>query len=179
MTNEFVAEGEAGHQTALLQLDDRSKGTREEDTLHSGEGNTAFYKRRTLVRNPMEGPVILANCFVGIKEVITLGGVLDVSINEERVSFGVDILRHDLETVEAVRLGHLNFIGEMLVEVLVNDAVGGCEEGENCEIKRRSLSWKRLFQSPCTDSHSWFHLGWHKPSTNAVAALVVVVMKAA
>ena len=133
MTNKFIAEGEAGHQTALLQLDDRSKGTREEDTLHSGEGNTAFYKCRMLVRSPMEGPVILVNCFVSIKEVITLGGVLDVSIDEERVSFGVDsdILHHDLETIEAVRLGHLNFIGETLIEVLIDDAIGGCEEGEN------------------------------------------------
>ena len=82
----------------------------------------------------MEGPVGLAlnarNYFDGVKEVIALGGVLDVSINGERISFGVDIL-HDLETVEVACLSHLNFIGEMLVEVLVDDTIRGCEEGKN------------------------------------------------
>jgi len=62
----------------------------------------------------MEGPVGLAlnarNCFDGVEEVIMLGGVLDVSINEERVSFRVDSLDHDLESVEAARLSHLNLI---------------------------------------------------------------------
>jgi hypothetical protein len=89
-----------------------------------------------LVRDPTEGPVGLAlnarNCFDSVEEVIALGGVLDVSIDEERVSFGVDILHHDLETVETAHLGDLNFIREMLVEVFVDDAVGGGgEEGED------------------------------------------------
>ena len=133
--SEFVGEGEAGHQATLLQPEGRSKGTREEDTLHGGEGNEAFCKCRTLVRGPTEGPICLAlnerNCFDGVEEVIVLGGVLDVSIDEEIAGFGVDILHHDLETIEAARLGHLNFIGETLVEVLVDDAVGGCEKSEN------------------------------------------------
>jgi len=102
MTNEFVGEGEAGHQTALLQPEDRSKGTREEDILHSGEGDEVFRKHRMLVRDPTEGPVGLAlnarNCFDGVEEVIMLDGVLDVSIDEESVGFRVDVLHHDLET---------------------------------------------------------------------------------
>jgi short-subunit dehydrogenase len=60
-----------------------------------------------------------------------LGGVLDVSIDEERVGFRVDILHHDLETIETARLGNLSFIRETFVEVLVNNAVGGGEEGED------------------------------------------------
>ena len=88
-----------------------------------------------LVRDPTEGPIGLVlnarNCFDGVEEVIALGGVLDVSIDEERVGFGVDILHRDLETIEVARLGHLNFIGETLVEVLVDDAFGGCEKSEN------------------------------------------------
>jgi hypothetical protein len=65
-----------------------------------------------LVRDPTEGQVDLAlnarNCFDGVEEVI-LGGVLDASIDEKRVSFGVDILHHDLEIVEAAVLGYLDF----------------------------------------------------------------------
>ena len=128
MTNEFIGEGKGGHQN-------RSKGTREEDTLHSGEGNEAFHKCRPLVRDPMKGPVGLTlntrNCFDGVEEVIMLGGVLDVGIDEERVSFRVDVLHHDLETIEALCLGDLNHIGEAFVEVLVDDTVGSCEEGKN------------------------------------------------
>jgi hypothetical protein len=92
-------------------------------------------KCRPLVRDPMKGPVGLMlnarNCFDGVEEVITLGGVLDVGIDEERVSFRVDVLHHDLETIEAPCLGDLNLIGEAFVEVLVDDTVGSCEEGEN------------------------------------------------
>ena len=95
IVNEFIGEGKARHQAAPLQPEDRSKGTRE-DTLHSGEGSETFCKCRALVRDPMESPVGLVlnarNCFNGVEEVITLGGVLDVSINEERVSFRVDVL---------------------------------------------------------------------------------------
>jgi len=43
----------------------------------------------------------------------------------------VDVLHHDLETIEAPRLGDLNLIGEAFVEILVDDTIGGCEEGEN------------------------------------------------
>ena len=60
-----------------------------------------------------------------------LGGVLNIRVDEEGVSFGVDVFHHNLETIEAARLRHLNFIREMLVEVLIDDAVGGCEEGED------------------------------------------------
>ena len=72
-------EGEARHQTAFLQPEDRSKGTREE-ALRGGEGNEVFHKRRMLVRDSMEGLVGSAlnarNCFDSVEKVIALGGVL-------------------------------------------------------------------------------------------------------
>lgn len=43
----------------------------------------------------------------------------------------MDVLHHHLEAVEAAGLGHLDLGAELLGEVLVDDAVGGREEGEH------------------------------------------------
>ena len=43
----------------------------------------------------------------------------------------MDILNHDLETVEAARLRDLDLAGETLEEVLVDDAVTGGEKGQD------------------------------------------------
>lgn len=43
----------------------------------------------------------------------------------------MNVLHHDLETVEAACLGDLNFTAEALDEVLIDDAVRGGEEGED------------------------------------------------
>lgn len=43
----------------------------------------------------------------------------------------MDILHHDLETVEASSLGNLYLAREALDKVLVDDAIGGGEEGED------------------------------------------------
>ena len=47
----------------------------------------------------------------------------------------MDILHHDLETVETACLGHLNFVRETLVEILVDNTVGGCEEHKDMGYK--------------------------------------------
>lgn len=67
----------------------------------------------------------------GVEEVCALLGLLDVGINEERVGFGVDVFHHDLETVETTSLGDLDFSAEALNEVLVDNTVGGGEEGKD------------------------------------------------
>lgn len=66
-----------------------------------------------------------------IEEVGTLLGLLDVGIDEQRVGFRVDVLHHDLEAVEATGLGDLNLSTEALNKVLVDNTVGGGEEGED------------------------------------------------
>ena len=43
----------------------------------------------------------------------------------------MDVFHHDLEAVEAPRLGDLDLSREALDEVLVHDAIGSGEEGEN------------------------------------------------
>jgi hypothetical protein len=67
----------------------------------------------------------------GIKEVCPLGLLLDVCVDQEGVGLRVDVLHHDLETVEASRLGDLYFTAEALDQVLVDNSVRGCEECED------------------------------------------------
>ena len=43
----------------------------------------------------------------------------------------MDVFHHDLEAVEATRLSSLDLVGETLNKVLVDNAVGCGEEGEN------------------------------------------------
>lgn len=65
-----------------------------------------------------------------IEKVSALGGLLDVGVNEQRVGFGVDVLHHDLETVEASSLGNLNLSAKTLNQVLIDDTVRG---GKECQ----------------------------------------------
>ena len=67
----------------------------------------------------------------GIEEVGALLGLLDISVDEQGVGLGVDVLHHDLEAVEATGLGNLDLSTETLDKVLVDNAVGGGEEGQD------------------------------------------------
>jgi hypothetical protein len=58
-----------------------------------------------------------------IEEVLALRLLLDVCVDQERVCFGVDVLHHDLETVEAASLRNLYLTAEALNQVLVDDAI--------------------------------------------------------
>jgi len=61
--DEFVGEGETGHETTLLEPEDGGKSTREEDALDSGESDETFRKGGVLIRDPLEGPSSLfADC---------------------------------------------------------------------------------------------------------------------
>ena len=59
----------------------------------------------------------------GIEEVCFLRLLLDVCVDEKGVCLGVDVLHHDLETVEASCLGNLDFTAEALDKVLVDNSV--------------------------------------------------------
>ncbi|KAK7434440.1 hypothetical protein VKT23_020210 [Stygiomarasmius scandens] len=107
-----------------------SKGSREEDTLDSSKSNQTF-------SDPGKSPVRLAfdarNSLGSVKEVVALGGVLDAGVDEERVCFGVNVLHHDLETVESTSLGGVDFVGEMFDKIFIDDTVRGGKESENME----------------------------------------------
>lgn len=66
-----------------------------------------------------------------IEEISSLLMFLDVSINEERVRLRMDILHHDLESIEAAGFGNLDFAAESLDQVLVHDTIGSSEEGKD------------------------------------------------
>lgn len=70
-------------------------------------------------------------CFNGIEEVGTLLGFLDVGVDEQRVCFGMNVLHHDLEAVEATGLGSLHFTAEALEKVFVDNTIRGSEEGQD------------------------------------------------
>lgn len=133
--DELVGEGKTGHETALLEPEDGGKGAREEDTLNGGKGHQALSEGRVFVLNPPDGPVGLLldtwDGLDGVEEVGFLGLLLDVCIDEEGVCLGVDVLNHDLETVEATCFWDLNFATETLEQVLVDNSVGGGEESED------------------------------------------------
>lgn len=57
--DKLVGEGETGHQTTLLEPEDGGKGSREEDTLDSSEGNETRSESRLLVLDPADGPFSL------------------------------------------------------------------------------------------------------------------------
>ena len=53
-----------------------------------------------------------------IEEIRALLGLADVCVDEKGVRFRVDVLHHDLETVEASRFGGLDFTRESLEEAV-------------------------------------------------------------
>ena len=67
----------------------------------------------------------------GIEQVGTLLGLLDVCVDQERVGLRVDVLNHDLETVEAASLGNLDLTTETLDQVLIDNTIRCSEEGKD------------------------------------------------
>ncbi len=133
--DELVGESETGHETTLLEPEDGSERTGEEDTFDGGESDETFGKSGATVRDPTKSPVGFllddGDGLDGVEEELALLGFADVGVDEEGVGFGVDVLHHDLETVEAASFGGLDFRGESLDEILVNDTVGSGEEGKD------------------------------------------------
>ena len=61
--------------------------------------------------------------FDGIEEVSALGGFFNVGINQERVSFRMDVFHHDLKAIETPGFRDLYFITESLEKILIDDSV--------------------------------------------------------
>ncbi len=66
---------------------------------------------------PFESPVGFAlntwYCFNGMEQVQFLFWILDVCVDEEGVSFAVDVFDYNLEAIEAVGFGCRDFGGEI------------------------------------------------------------------
>lgn len=61
--------------------------------------------------------------FEGIEKSVFFYGILNVSIDQERVGFGVNVLDGNLEAIEATSLGNLDLAHELAGEILVYDAI--------------------------------------------------------
>jgi hypothetical protein len=133
--NELVGEGQASHEATLLEPENGGEGTGEEDTLNGSEGNETLSESGILILDPPNCPVGLLldarNGLDGIEEICALSLLLDVCVNEEGVCLGVNVLDHDLETVEAAGFWDLDLAAEALEEILVDNSVRRGEESEN------------------------------------------------
>ena len=81
----------------------------------------------------------------GVEEVCALGGLFDVRIDQERVGLGMDVLHHDLETVETSRFGDLDFIAEPFEKILIDNAVGSSKERKNMRNEESLILIETMF----------------------------------
>lgn len=132
--DELVRESESRHKSALFNPEDCAKRAREEDSLDGSEGNESL-REGVGVIDPFHGPFGLLlddrDIIDGLEKEGLLLSILDVSVNEKGVHLRVDVLHHDLESIEASGLGNLDLSAEFLSQVLVNNTVRGGKEGEN------------------------------------------------
>jgi len=94
--DELIGEGETGHETSLLEPEDRGERAGEEDSFDGGEGDESLSEGRSLVADPLESPLGLlldaGDSIYRLEEVGSASGVFDVSVDEEGVCLGVDVL---------------------------------------------------------------------------------------
>lgn len=55
--DKFIGEGESGHETTLLQPEDRGEGATEENTLDGSKCNKALCEGGILILDPSDGPI--------------------------------------------------------------------------------------------------------------------------
>jgi len=83
--DEFITEGEAGHQSSLFQPENRTERSRKEDTFDGCKSNQTFSKTGRRL-DPLECPVSLlsnaGNVAYGFEEKIFFFGVLTESVNQ-------------------------------------------------------------------------------------------------
>ena len=59
----------------------------------------------------------------GVEQISPLLRLVDVGVDQERVSFGMNVLHHDLKSVKATSLRNLNFATESFDEILIHDPI--------------------------------------------------------
>mmetsp|Transcript_77001 Transcript_77001/g.168314 ORF Transcript_77001/g.168314 Transcript_77001/m.168314 type:complete len:229 (+) Transcript_77001:764-1450(+) len=132
--NQLVGEGQARHESALLQPVDGTEGATEEDALDTSEGQQPLGKA-VLVVHPLHSPIgLLLHSRHGVDCVenhVLFRRVFDVLFDEQRVSLRVDVFHCDLEAIKGTGFGDLNLGGEVSSKVFVNDAIRGSEKGQD------------------------------------------------
>mmetsp|Transcript_18068 Transcript_18068/g.37631 ORF Transcript_18068/g.37631 Transcript_18068/m.37631 type:complete len:274 (+) Transcript_18068:365-1186(+) len=137
--DELVGETKARHEAALLEPEDGTERSGEENSLNGGEGNAALGEGCVLGLTPVEGPVGLlhdaGDSLDGIEEVVLLARVLYVGVNEEGVCLTVDVLNGNLKTVEAPRFRDGDLGGKVGSKVLIYNAITSSEECKDVRNK--------------------------------------------
>jgi len=131
--NQFVGECQTGHESPLLEPENTAKRTGEENALDRRKGNESLGKRA--LADPTQRPIgFFANAIHvidGVEKVVLFGGVLDVGIDQQRIGLGMDVLHHNLKTVEAAGFGVLDLVQEIDGQVFVDNSVTGRKEGQH------------------------------------------------
>jgi hypothetical protein len=81
----------------------------------------------------------------GIEEVSALSRLLNVGVNQERVSFGMDVFHHDLEAIETSCFRDLHFVAESLEKIFVDNSIRGSKEGEDVRDEKLLVCIETMF----------------------------------
>ena len=103
--DELVAEGQARHESPLLQPENGGKTSREEYSFYRGKSHNPLSVSSIIGVDPFESPVSLfldgGKIFNGIEQLVSFLPVLDISVNEKAVHLAVNVFDGDLKAVEA------------------------------------------------------------------------------
>lgn len=114
------------YQAALLEPEDRTETSREEDAFDCRKCNKALTEA-AIGSNPFHCPVCLLldtrDSLDGVEKLVLLFGVTNVGIDQQTVGFGVDVLHRHLESVETTRFRKLNLVDEAGTKVFQNDSI--------------------------------------------------------
>ena len=133
--NELVAKGQAGHDAALFEPVNAAKAAAEKDALHARKGHQAIDEIRLVVLvHPFEAPGGLllddGNGFNGVEQTRLFRRVVNVRVEQQRITLAVNIFHGDLKAVEALDLDNVNFIHEPHSQVFIDNAVAGRKKGQ-------------------------------------------------
>ena len=100
-------------------------------TFHRAEGHQPGGEGVAAV-DVLKGPLSLqtddGHSLDRVQKEILLTLVFYQSVDQQRISLGVDILHCDLKTIETSRFRNLNFRAKLLSQVFVYDSIGSREK---------------------------------------------------
>ena len=133
--DELITQGETRHEAALLEPEDSTECSAEEDALNSSKGEEAGGHGRLLVGNPLQSPLGLLlhtrNGRNGTEQVELLLLIMDIGVNKQRIGLTVNSLHHQLTAIEILDLRMRNLVHKTKGQVLHYDTVRTCEESED------------------------------------------------
>src|SRR5579863_9430549 len=101
--DEFIAECKSRHQSSFFQPENGTETATEKYTFNRCKCNQSFGEGSVL--NPTECPFcFFLNCrngFNGMKKPVFFPGIFNITVNQQRVGFSMNIFHHDLESIKA------------------------------------------------------------------------------